>query len=81
MVGNAYLHQYVQSLCQVLYSVHRFTADLRPAELDTPEHLFQPGDSVLMRTYHDEILQPKWEGAEIVVLSTLTALKVTNYTS
>lgn len=55
---NAYLQQYVQSLSQILFTLHWYSVDLQPAGLNSPAHLFKAGDSMLVRMNKDESLQP-----------------------
>ncbi|KAL6035632.1 hypothetical protein STEG23_036468 [Scotinomys teguina] len=39
-------------------------------------HSFEPGDSVLIQRHQCKSLEPRWKGPYLIILTTLTALKV-----
>ncbi|TRZ10326.1 hypothetical protein HGM15179_016786 [Zosterops borbonicus] len=67
----------VSRILRIAWDLHRPT-DLRSSRegLDTPAHLFQPGDWVYVKWWDSDPLQVKWRGPFRVLLTTLTAVKV-----
>ncbi|XP_060092559.1 uncharacterized protein LOC132570142 [Heteronotia binoei] len=75
-IGNLVWFQEIQSLGKAMNDVSKYVLETLPLQVHNPVHPFQPGDSVWVKIWRTQPLQPRWKGPFTVLLSTPTAVKV-----
>ncbi|RMB97274.1 hypothetical protein DUI87_26243 [Hirundo rustica rustica] len=75
-VGEERLTAYMIALSKQLKAIEKHVAGTRSRGLDGPVHDIQPGDYVYVKFLAEKTLEPQWEGAFQVLLTTFTAVKI-----
>lgn len=65
---------------QVMQEVQGWVREKIPVSLTDAIYPFQPGDPVWVRCWNPTTLRHLWDGPHIVIMSTLTAVKVAGIT-
>ena len=76
-LGNLTMRQQMQTLSSTLSTLHQWVRELLPVSLITDPQPFKPGDAIWVKEWNVQPLKPPWRGPFTVILSTLTAVKVT----
>ncbi|XP_060125379.1 protein NYNRIN-like [Zootoca vivipara] len=74
--GENELTVYVTQLQRQLKKLHHYAATCQNVPLDVDAHSFTPGQWIWVKTYRRATLQPQWEGPYQILLTTPTAIKV-----
>lgn len=70
------LTQYVISLQRQFREIKKRVLRTRARGLDKPIHNIAPGDYIYVKTLSDSLLEPKWEGPFLVLLTSHTTVKI-----
>ncbi|XP_053101841.1 uncharacterized protein LOC128323143 [Hemicordylus capensis] len=76
VIEDNVMKQYISGLWAASSSLCRYVQQHLPKSLDGPVHPFNPGDLVLIRTWKEESLKPRWQDPYQVLLTTHNCLKV-----
>lgn len=76
IVGDEEIRTYVRHLKYVLLSLQDQAIIHQSLPADTPCHLVEPGDWILIKEWRKEPLTPQWSGPFEVLLTTHTVVKV-----
>jgi len=75
-VGEETLTGYIIGLQRQLKEIEKSVLGVRARGLDGPVHNVKPGDYVYVKSLSDSLLEPKWEGPFLVILTSHTVIKV-----
>jgi hypothetical protein len=70
-----FLKNYILGLSSTLLCLRQKGLLAQAPPLDFPIHAHQPGDYVLIKTWKENKLEPAWEEAFLVLLTTETAVQ------
>ena len=79
-VGDKGISEQLQALETTLNELQRYIIERAPILLGSLVHPFLLGGSVWVKDWKKKPLKPQWTGPHIVILTTLTALKVSGIT-
>ena len=75
-VGEETLTGYIVGLQWQLKEMEKSVLGIRARGLDGPGHIVKPGDDEYVKSLSDSLLEPKWEGPFLVILTSHTVIKV-----
>jgi hypothetical protein len=76
LIGDKTIVKQLQTLGTTLRDLQKYTIERTPIPLGDPLHPFQAGDSVWVKDWEKEPLKPQRTGPHMIILTTLTGLKV-----